>query len=255
MQYFLFTLMLLGIFGFSVEINPHIQSWQLFSGFYLASLVAFSSVSLVYLKQLSTRGKRFTFVLLQLLACRIAYFPIVVFSATASCYSELLLSHINIDLPIKIFPIMFVCATILFSIINLTLFWVLNTKTRFHALIYSLLIIIMGTPALLISFADAKDLTLFPDNNWADIDPLPQIALPQENPYGRALTSTHYSAGQKMIGLAGQTLYDLIPNSPWSQLVQGTLEQAYIHNPDGNAHDQLKYHYGAFIVAHNWLSN
>ena len=251
MNYFLFTLILLGIFGFSVEINPHVQSWQLFSGFHLAGLVAMSSVSLVYLKQLPTRNTRFTFVVLQLLAFRIAYFPIVVFSATASCYSELLLSQINIDLPIKIFPTMFVCATILFAIINLTLFWALNGKTAF----YTLIIVILGTPALLISFADANDLTIFPDDNWADIEPLPQIAMPQENPYGLTLTSTHYSIGQKMIGLAGQTLYDLIPSSPWSQLVLGTLEKAYLDNPDGNAHDQLRYHYGAFIAAHNRLSN
>ncbi|MEN9757173.1 MAG: hypothetical protein RL755_1360 [Pseudomonadota bacterium] len=250
MTYFFITVLMLGIFGFSVEINPHAQSWQLFGGFHLAGLVAISSVSLAHLRQLPTKSKRYVFILLQMIAFRIAYFPVVVFSATVSCYSELMLSHFSINLPIKIFPAMFVSAAILFSIIGMTLFWALNGKKALYALL-----IIMGTPALLISFVNTRDLTIFPDNNLADINPLPQIALPKKNPYGLALTSTNYNVGQKMIGLAGKTLYDFIPNAPWSQLVQGTLEQAYLNNPDGNAHDQLRYHYGAFLAAHDSLSS
>ena len=250
MTYFLITAVMLGIFGFSIEINPHAQSWQLFIGFHLAGLVAICSVSLAHLKQLPTKSKRYLFILLQMIAFRIAYFPVVVFSATVSCYSELVLSHFSIDIPIKIFPAMFISAAILFAIIGMVLFWALNGKKVLYALI-----IIMGTPALLISFVNTSDLTIFPDNNLADIDPLPQIAFPQKNPYGLALTSPHYNAGQKMIGLAGKTLYDFIPDAPWSQLVQGTLEQAYLNNPNGNAHDQLRYHYGAFLAAHQSLSN
>lgn len=249
MNYFLLTLMLLGIYGISIEMNPHAQSWQLFCGFHLAALIAISSVSLVYLKQLQTKYKRYTFILLQWLAFRIAYFPIVVFSATVSCYSEVVLSYFATDLPINVFPAMFMSAAIFFSMMNITIFWALNGKTALYAVI-----ILMGMPAILISFADTNDLTVFPDNNVGDIEPLPKVTLPKENPYGLALTSTHNSLGQKMIGLAGQTLYDLIPNAPWSQLVQGTLEQAYLNHPDGNAHDQLRYHYGAFLAAHHQLS-
>jgi hypothetical protein len=238
-------LILLSIFGFSLEINPGAQAWQLFLGFHLAGLAALTSVSLWGLKQLSTNNKRFGFVILQLLAFRIAYFPVVVFSATVACYSELFLEHLALDLSIKIFPAMFVSTALMFATISYLLLCLLKGKT-----ILFVLIIALGVPALLISFADNKDLTFFPDNNWADIVPLPAVTQPKSNPYLVAYRSSESSIGQKVIGLAGKVLYDFIPKAPWAQAVQGTLEQEFISNPYGNSHDQLRYHYAAFLAAH-----
>lgn len=240
--------MLLGLFGISVDINPHAQAWQLVSGFSLASLVALVSISLMYLTRFPTRQKRCAFILLQLLAFRIAYFPIVVFSATVACYIEWGLSMLNVSMSMGLFPVMFISAAMGFLLISVILFWALNGKKTL-----CLLIIAMGVPATLISFADRRDVTILPDPNWADITPLPTISLPQSNPYGFALTTPTQSLGQKVIGLSGELLYDLIPKAPWSQAVQGTLEQAYRDHPQGNAHDQLRYHYAAFLVAHNTL--
>jgi hypothetical protein len=238
-------LILLAFFGFSLEINPGAQAWQLFLGFHLAGLAALTSVSLWGLKQLSTINKRFCFVILQLLAFRIAYFPVVVFSATFACYSELFLEYFAVDLPIKIFPAMFVSAALLFAAISYLLFWLFKGKT-----ILFVLIVALGAPALLISFADSKDLTIFPDNNWSDILPLPVVTQPKSNPYLVAYSSSQSTLGQKVIGLAGKVLYDFIPKAPWAQAVQGTLEQEFISNPYGNSHDQLRYHYAAFLAAH-----
>ena len=80
-----FLLISLAVLGLSVEINPNSQAWQLFSGFHLAGLSAITCVSLWGLKQLPSKAKRYGFIVLQLLAFRIAYFPVVVFSATAAC--------------------------------------------------------------------------------------------------------------------------------------------------------------------------
>ncbi len=180
---------------------------------------------------------------LQLLAFRIAYFPIVVFSATVSCYTELLLNTLGVDTPIKIFPELFVSAAVFFAMISYTLFWALTER-----LAVQVLIVILGLPAVLISFANQQDFTVLPDNNWADLQ-LPMVSLPKANPYDAALKANN-SLGQKVIGLSGYVLYDYIPNSPWAQAVQGTLEQAYLNHPEGNAHDQLTYHYAAFLAAH-----
>ena len=73
---------LLAVFGLSIEINPNSQAWQLFSGFHLAGLSAITCVTLWGYKQLPSNVKRFSFIALQLMAFRIAYFPVVVFSAT-----------------------------------------------------------------------------------------------------------------------------------------------------------------------------
>ncbi len=238
----LLFVLILSIFGLSVELNPIAQSWQLLVGFHLAELAALTELSLRNLKQLSTT-KRYWFIGLQLLAFRIAYFPIVVFSATVSCYTELVLQKLGIDLPIQVFPELFVSAAVFFAAMSWVLFWALKERAALFGLIA-----ILGLPAVLISFADRQDLTLLPDNNWADIQ-LPKVSLPQANPYGVALTANN-SLGQKMIGLSGFLLYEYIPNSTWAQAVQGTLEQAYLKNPNGNAHDQLTYHYAAFLAAH-----
>jgi len=249
MQLFpLILIVLLALFGISLEMNPNAQVWQLLIGFHIAGLSAITGLSVWGLKQLPTLFKGYAFVFLQLLAFRIAYFPIVVFSATVACYSELLLFHLSVNQPIKIFPAMFVSAAIMFTMIGIVLFWVLKGKTVVYVLI-----IVLGTPALLISFADINDMTFFPDNNWADINPLPKITQPQANPYQLALTSKNTSVGQKMIGLAGKLLYDFIPQVPWAQAVQGTLEQAYLKNPEENSHDQLRSHYTAFLAAQRAL--
>jgi hypothetical protein len=246
----LLLLMLLAVFGMSVEMNPAAQAWQLFTGFHLAGLAAMACVSLWGLKKLPTKAKRYGFVILQLLAFRIAYFPIVVFSATVACYSELFLQHFPLDWPVKIFPVLFVSAALMFAAIAVVLFWALQGKAGFYALI-----VVLGIPALLISFADKQDLTFLPDNNWADIQPLPMVSQPQANPYLSGVTSTQISAGKKMIGLAGSVLYDFIPNAPWAQAVQGTLEQEFINHPDGNSHNQLTDHYAAFLAAHQAIKS
>ena len=238
----LLFVLILSIFGLSVELNPNAQSWQLLVGFHLAELAALTELSLRNLKQLSTT-KRYWFIGLQLLAFRIAYFPIVVFSATVSCYTELVLEKLGVDLPVQVFPELFVSAAFFFVAISWVLFWALKERAALFGLIA-----ILGLPAVLISFADRQDLTLLPDNNWADIQ-LPTVSLPKANPYGVALTANN-SLGQKMIGLSGFLLYEYIPSSSWAQAVQGTLEQAYLKNPNGNAHDQLTYHYAAFLAAH-----
>jgi hypothetical protein len=241
----LILLALLALFGISIEISPTAQAWQLFAGFHLAGLVAMVWMSLWGLKKLPTKSKRYGFMILQLLAFRIAYFPIVVFSATVACYSELLLQQFSGDWPITIFPAFFVSAALLFVTISWILFLALNGKTVLYGLL-----IVLGMPALLISFADTKDLTFLPDNNWLDIQPLPPVSLPQANPYLSGLASTNASVGQKMITLAGSVLYDFIPKAPWSQMVQGILEQEFRNHPNGNSHDQLTYHYAAFLAAH-----
>ena len=127
----IFLLTSLAVLGLSVEINPNSQAWQLFSGFHLAGLSAITCVSLWGLKQLPSKAKRYSFIVSQLLAFRIAYFPVVVFSATVACYSELLLQYLPIDLPIKIFPALFVSAALLFAFINYVLFLALKGKKKY----------------------------------------------------------------------------------------------------------------------------
>jgi hypothetical protein len=131
-----------------------------FTGFHLTGLVAIVCMSLWSLKELLTKTTRYGYILSQLMAFRIAYFPIVVFSAEVVCYSELLLQHLSEDLAIKVFPAMFVSAALIFAAISFILFLALKGKTMLY-----FLMVVLGIPALLISFIYQKDLTILPDNN------------------------------------------------------------------------------------------
>ena len=155
-----------------------------------------------------TKTTRYGYILIQIVAFRIAFFPIVVFSAVVACYSELLLQHLSVDLAIKVFPAMFVSAALIFAAISFILFWALKGKTVLYVLM-----VVLGIPALLISFIYQKDLTILPYNNWADISPLPAISQPQANPCLSAVTSGLSSVGQKKFSLAGRALYEIIPKA------------------------------------------
>jgi hypothetical protein len=243
-------LTMLTLVGISIEMNPTARPWQLFVGLHLAGLAAMAYVSLSLMKSLPTKIKRYGFVVLQLLAFRIAYFPIVVFAATVACYVELLLQDLPGNVPFRIFPALLVSAALMFAAINWILFQALKGKAGFYVLI-----IIMTIPALLISFADRHDLTVLPDNNWSDIQSLPAIAQPQANPYVLGYESNQFSAGQKLTAFAGRVLYEFIPQAKWSQAVQGTLEQEFRNKPGGNSHDQLRSHYAAFLAAHQAIKS
>jgi len=165
-------------------------------------------MSLWSLKELPTKTTRYGYILIQIVAFRIAFFPIVVFSAVVACYSELLLQHLSVDLAIKVFPAMFVSAALIFAAISFILFWALKGKTVLYVLM-----VVLGIPALLISFIYQKDLTILPYNNWADISPLPAISQPQANHFLSAVTSGLNNLWQKMFSLAGRALYEIIPKA------------------------------------------
>ena len=103
---------------------------------------------------------------------------------------------------------MFVSAALIFAAISFILFWALKGKTVLYVLM-----VVLGIPALLISFIYQKDLTILPYNNWADISPLPAISQPQANPCLSAVTSGLSCVGQKMIGLACEALFEMIPKA------------------------------------------
>ncbi|MEI7997645.1 MAG: hypothetical protein WCH01_22385 [Methylococcaceae bacterium] len=69
-------------------------------------------------------------------------------------------SPLSEDLAIKIFPAMFVSAALIFAAISFILFWALKGKTMLYVLM-----VVLGIPALLISFIYQKVLTILPDNN------------------------------------------------------------------------------------------
>ena len=112
-----------------------------------------------------------------------------------------------------------------------------------------IIVVVLGLPALMISFSSKADLTFLPDNNWTDLQHHPKVRNPQQNPYWSNIQNNKMNPAKKVVALAGAILYPIIPESPWAQMSKGMLEQAYRNNPDGTSHDRLNDHYAAFLVA------
>ena len=124
MKYSLFVVVLIsGVYGAVLESNPEIHAHELLIGLHLAGLGAMFAVTLPVLKTISSVNRILVFMVLQLVAFRITYFPFMVLSATSACYSEWLMIKAAPELPIKIFPIFFICAVLMFAAISYLLFF------------------------------------------------------------------------------------------------------------------------------------
>ena len=245
MNYPLIALLILTcVYGAAVELDPDKQALHLYIGLHLAGLGAIISVTISILIAIPSKGGRFLLMLLQLSAFRIAYFPVMVLSATVACYSEWLMLKIAPGLPVKIFPIFFLSAAIMFVLISELLI-----RSFKGEIVPAVLVVVISTPMLLISFSTLEDFTFLPDNNRFDITPLPEVTLPKRNPY--LSEDVRGNVSQQLVAVAGSLLYPLIPDAPWSQAAKGTLEMAYRINPEGSSQDRLYDHYAAFLAAHH----
>lgn len=251
MRYSIISVVLIsGIYGVMLESNTDIQAHQLFIGLHLAGLGGISMAALSVNKKISLGKRIWVFLVLQLIAFRVAYFPVMVLSATVACYSEWLLITAIPELPIKIFPMFFISASLLFAIFSELLFFSLNGEKA-----AALVIVCIMIPMTMISFSTREDFTVLPDHNWINNMSLPEIRLPEQNPYLTVSQTQEINIAQQVVALAGALLYPLIPNSPWAITSKGILEHAYRDNPAGSSLDRLNDHYAAFIAAHRFVTN
>lgn len=235
------------IFGSMLELQITIQARHLFFGLHLAALGALTSIALLQWKTLKTFKSRLFFLFLLFIVFRVAYFPVMVLSATVACYSEWFLLRFVPDCPVRVFPAFLISAVLMFAAVALSLLFALQGKRSAWYLV-----IVLLAPMALISLSSHQDLSLFPDQYAHEIKPLPEVRFPDRNPYWAGLENDILNPAQKLVALAGALLYPLIPGSPWATASKGMLEHAYRSNPSGSSADRLKDHYAAFISAHRF---
>ncbi len=249
MNYIVFLIILVAaaVYGSILELHIAIQARHLFFGLHLAAFGALTSIALIQWKTQKTLKSRLFFLFLLFFIFRIAYFPVMVLSATVACYSEWLLLLFLPNCPVRVFPAFLISTVLMFAAIALSVSFALQGKRSAW-----FLVIILLAPMTLISLSSHQDLLLFPDQYASEIKPLPEVRFPNQNPYWDGLEDDSLNPAQKLLALAGALLYPLIPSSPWATAAKGILEHAYRSNPSGSSAERLKDHYAAFISAHRY---
>ncbi len=220
----------------------------LFVVFQIVSLGGAATTLLWWLGQTQTPLQQGLVVVAALLAWRVSYFPIMVFAGwIATLVERLSLSFKTV--PIAIYPIYLLFMALLNGVAVLAAGAIATLEWNF------LLPVTLPAFAIatMISFIAPIDFKLLPDTEVRFNEPLPPSALPKSNAYLSALKSGQYSLRSRLLLFAGGSVYQLIPHSPWSATVKGTLEELTRKQPSGSATLRVREHYFAYHCAHHLI--
>lgn len=183
----------------------------------------------------------------QLVAWRLAYFPIMVFSGHVASIVEWLL--LVVGLPVLVYPVFLVSVATLHGAAGALAGFAL--RPPLPALRWAA-VLAFGM-ASLVSVTKAPDLHPLPDRFWSLSDPSPPPVAAVGNPYLPALIGPGYFPTQRVMLVAAGLTYATIPPSPWATTVKSVLEADFRANPRGSTADRVREHYLAYHSAHPYL--
>ena len=216
----------------------------LFSALQVASLGGAALGLLWCWRRARLEHRRIAFAVAALLAWRVAYFPIMVFSGHVASIGEWLLA--GIGLPIVVYPVFLLAVAALHAVAAVAATWVVKPPVR--ALRIALVPVFLV--ALAVSFNKPSDLVPFPDTVALLREPVPPLRAERENPYLTALVGPGYWPNQRVVLLAAGLTYETIPPSPWATSVKTVLEGLFEAHPHGSSADRVREHYLAYHAAH-----
>ena len=191
-------------------------------------------------------GRRELLVLAAILAWRISYFPIMVFSGHVASIGEWLLLGARI-LPVFVYPIFLVAVAGLHLAAVAGASWLVDPPRRRWLVPAAVPAFVL---AALVSFNTPRDLVLLPDTSAALDSPVPPRRDPERNPYLPRVTAPGYLLSQRVMLVAAGLTYATIPDSPWARTVKGVLEEQFEANPIAPTHARVREHYLAYHSAH-----
>ena len=182
---------------------------------------------------------------------RVSYFPVLVFAGTAAAYADWITWKLGVGLPAAY--IIFLPAI---ALLHLLVTWLgvhvlsYGNRVQFSLAAFPL------TIAVAISFTSADDIRFLPDRAWQQTLPADFASRsPKCNPYLPALQQRNLNPQRQALLFAAGSTYALIPQSPWSRHVQGTLEASFRDNPTGSSTDRVHEHYLAYVASHSFLAS
>lgn len=242
----LITLVLTGVV---IDQTHPITQQQLYVSFHLAGVLGIGMVMLYLFPRLPSPLLKIAFVIGALIAWRVSYFPLMVFSGHIASIGEWLLVRIPFA-PVFIFPTFLVSLAAMNGLVTACVWTLLKYRDwKVYATIVP-----AGLFAAIISFNTLADLgQLLPDHPWTQARPVPPIHLPQANPYLPKITRPGYNWAQRAWLFAAGNTYALIPESPWARVVKGVLEDVTNKNPVATSATRVVDHYLAYLRAHRYI--
>jgi len=238
------------LIGVGIDFYADIGQTALFICFYVTSLLGITLAVLRFWPDLEDRPSlRILLVLGALVVWRVAYFPVLVLAGWVATLNEWLL--IELSLPSIIYPIFLVAIALMhWAAVYAGAAMIHSQKYRWSAALVPALAI-----AVLVSFTNKADMSILPDYFVSMEDPVPAAQAATQNPYSTALSSTdaEYNLAETTLLFASGTMYDYIPDTPWSATVKGVLESRFNAEPKASSTIRVKDHYLAYRRAHDQI--
>lgn len=225
----------------------------LFAGLQVASLGGVAlGLAAVWPRRAGT-GRRAAVVVAGLIAWRVSYFPIMVFSGHLAAIAEWLLA--SFLLPIVIYPVYLLAAAILHSVAAVAASFLVVPPRRWPrgARRARWALLLPFAVAVMVSFNAWSDLRPLPDTTVELRQPLEHPHAPKGNPYLTALGGPGYSFNQRVMLLAAGLTYDTIPDAPWASAVKSSLEELFRRHPHASTRERVGEHYLAYHSAQAWI--
>ena len=183
-----------------------------------------------------------------LIAWRVSYFPIMVFAGWIATLGEQLQVLVFKNSTSTIIYPVFLLA--MYAMHSLTV-WAAGAVITLRHKKFLVLTLPAFAIAVMVSFSTASDFKILPDYQTNLDQPLPTIKTPKANPYLTALSDEAYTIPQRVFIFSAGSIYALIPHSPWSKAVKGTIEEAFRMQPHSTTTNRILEHYLAYHAAHN----
>lgn len=230
--------------GHGIDTMRPLRQLPLWAGIQLASVGGLSLGTALFRRLSPRSGNLLLSAVAGILAWRLAYFPIMVFSGHVASIAEWLL--VLFGLPIVIYP------TFLLSVAGIhaaagaasgLLLWSPQNRIRMAAGLAFLV-------AASVSFNQLQDFTWLPDPVTRIETAIPPMRNEEGNPYLPAFVSAGYLPNQRVVLLAAGLTYETIPPSPWATTVKAVLEGLFQADPYASSADRVREHYLAYHASH-----
>jgi len=247
-QYGLRCLAVVFLIGLGIDLFAEVNQTTLFICFYVTSLLGVLLAVLRFWPDVETPGLRILLVLGALIVWRVAYFPILVFAGWVATLNEWLL--IELSLPTIIYPVFLLAVTLMhWAAVYAGAMMISSRKYLWGAALVPAFIV-----ATLVSFTNKVDLTPLPDYFVTIEEAVPAAQAATQNPYSAALASDQeYNWAETTLLFASGSMYQFIPDTPWSASVKGVLESLFNSTPKASSTIRVKDHYLAYRRAHGQI--
>ena len=240
----------LGAWGVWLDRTWPLSQAGLWGALHVASLGGVAIGALAASRAFRSAGSRVALAVAALLAWRVSYFPIMVFSGHVASIAEWI--EKGIGAPAVVYPVFLLNAAALHAVAGVGVAWLLRPPPALGRLATAALVPAFAV-ATAVSFSQASDFALLPDRARQLAEPAPPLEPGRANPYLPRLGEAGHAPHVNVMLIAAGLTYETIPDAPWARGVRDVLEHSFNANPVASTHDRVVEHYLAYHAAHSRL--